>query len=140
MSSNAATLAGLVVTKLNATTFSQSFTATAKKYPLFKRDETTALEVVAIIGPETWTKLTRGGVCEVLFNVPLVIRQPVSDPEGEIDDLLELIDEIKHELISSTLGNFTPVGITQLEPYSLEVNETEGLFQSFVTIQYKGLI
>lgn len=138
MASNIETLVGLVVARLNAVTYSPTFTATARLYPKFVREDTTALEVTVLSGPETWTKLNRAGMCEVLLNIPIVVRKPITSPETETGALLTLVQEIKDDLIATPVGAFTPTGITQTEPFSIDASEAEGLFQSIVTVQYKG--
>jgi hypothetical protein len=138
LASNIETLVGLVVARLNAVTYSPTFTATAKLYPKFVREDTTGLEVSVLAGPETWTKLSRAGMCEVLLNVPIVIRKPIVNPEAETGELLTLVQAMKDDLIATPVGAFTATGITQSEPFSIDANEAEGLFQTIVTVQYKG--
>lgn len=138
MTANSITLAGLVVTRLNSVTFSQAFTAALKAYPVFVRDELTALDVAVTVGPETWTKLDRSGLCEVLLNIPVVVRQPTTAPATDLSNFLSLVQEIKDDLIANKLGAFTPTGITQGEPYSIDAVEAEGTLQSIITVQYKG--
>jgi hypothetical protein len=129
---------GLVVSRLNAVTYSPTFTATKRFHPKFVREETTGLEVTVLSGPETWTKLNRAGMCEVLINIPIVVRKPITTPETETGALLTLVQAIKDDLIATPVGAFTPTGLTQSEPFSIDASEAEGLFQAIVTVQYKG--
>ena len=138
------TVADAVAARLNAADFSESFSASVALFPKFDRASTGTLDVVVTSGPHTRVRMDRGGTSEIVQNIPVIVRGLLvgtqSENEARIAAILSIVDEIEDELFSTTpqLGSWRAVETIQSVPYDFQKALEDGVFQSILTLRYKG--
>lgn len=133
-------LINATVTRLNAGSFSESFTAEKRLLPRRELEDITALMVDVFPGSEEWERQARSGVFTKTHNVSIAIQAPItSDANATFETYLALADEILADLSSITnLGGRLIDGFEREGPYSYDFAETLGVFLTMITIRFKG--
>jgi hypothetical protein len=140
------TIADLVVARLNSQSYGEAFTATTKLFPRFDDSATGTLDVCVVSGPHERAKLDRGTSTEILQSVPVVVRAKVSGNysaiETRAETLLSIVEAIEDDLLvgdGAKLGDWRAQEITQSVPFNFDKLLENSIFQSILTLKYKGL-
>lgn len=134
----AKTLADDMVTRLNAATFSQSFTAILKLFPISDTANVTSLQVHVFAGGEEWSLVSRGNVFEKQYEVGVVVRAPITHDNADIAPLMTLCEEIRTEM-ASNLSGYSFVEIEQPDQFLVDRLLEQGLFEAIITARFKGI-
>lgn len=129
-----------VVTRLNAATFSESFTATKRHFPRRDHEDIDALIVDVYPGTEQWAKLDRNGSYLKTYEINVVVEAPVpSDANDELEPYINLVEEIKNDLVDQKrMASRNLVEVEQEAVYSSDFLELNGLFLAVITFKFKG--
>jgi hypothetical protein len=108
MSHPAITIAEAVKDLLNATEFSQDFTAVRKYVPRFDTESghDVQVQVVPVSDAETEdsTYATEGRGIIVNVGIMKRLEQPLTNEVAEIDDLMSFVQEVRSALLRERLG------------------------------------
>lgn len=97
-------LADAVVAELNATTFSQAFSAKRSYRPRFDRKELASLRV-SVVPVVSSTEVTGRAVTEVAPAVEVAVQKAIDGPEdtATIDGLMGLLQEVQDHFLGGGL-------------------------------------
>ena len=133
-------IADAVVTRLNAGTFSPSFTATKSLLPVYQLQDAPSLLVDVVVGSQTREKLTRGSVWLKSYTVSVIIRAKCdSTNNAELEPLEALGEAIKDHLASNEWsGGVVLSEIEQEVPFSIDRLVEQGIFATQIDFIFKG--
>jgi len=134
-----------VVSRLNAATFTLSFTAESRLFPRFEMDGIDSLLVSVYGANESWERESRSGVYSKAYDVHVVIDSPVQQSatqtnlNSSVESLIDLGEEIKLDLAVRQMDNSPLVEIEHDEPFDSQFFHEFGFFHSVITFRYKGI-
>lgn len=137
MSATIVDLADAVVARLNAATFTLSFTPQRDLFPIKQSEDITELEVNVVAGPEAWVKQDRDATYLVNYDVLVVVEGPVGT-SADVADYVELCEEIKADLVKQKLGGMRVSEVVQDAPFNQERLYTENIYFAVITFRYRG--
>jgi hypothetical protein len=137
MSATIVGLADAVVDRLNTVSFSQSFEAVRDLFPITQSEDIDELEVNVVAGPENWAKLDRGANYLVTYDVLVVVDGPVGTAP-DIEDYVQLVEEIKADLVTQKAAGLNVVEVVQDAPFNQERLYTENIFFTVITFRFRG--
>lgn len=133
------TLIDAIVTRLNAGTFTTSFTAAKRLFPRFKLEDITATVVDVFAGGVEFSKLDRAGNYLKSYEIKLVILSPLTaNTNAALSPFLELSEEIKNDLATRTMSGLPLVEIETDDSINFELVQTAGLISILINLTYRG--
>ena len=100
-------IADAVVTKLNAATFTQSFTAVRKYAPIYRLKDMDTLHVTVVPSSEDISPVNRADT-EHEYTIDVGIQKRFSsDANTTIDPLMDLVQEVSDEFTGAGLAGYT---------------------------------
>lgn len=128
-----------VVTRLNASTFTTSFTASKRLFPRFQLENISATVVDVFPGSVEYVKLDRAGSYLKTYEIKLVILSPLTaDNNAALSPFLLLAEEIKDDLAGQLMTGLPLVEIETDDAFNFDLVETAGLVTYQITLFYKG--
>ena len=138
-------IADAVLTRLNAATFTSSFTAEKRLFPRFEMEGIDSLSVDVYGASEEWERETRSGVYTRAYDVAVVVDSPVQQSatlpnlNSSIESLIDLLEEIKNDLAGRTMDGCPLIEIAQDEPFDSQFFHEFGFFHSVLIFKYKAI-
>ena len=130
-------LADAVATRLNAASFTESFTATRDVLPIKALEDIAALEVSVAAGAEAWEKSDRAGSYTVTYDVIVAVQAPIGT-ETAVDACLVTVEEVKADLASQRMAGLPLVEVEQEQPFDAELLYSSNVFLAVITFRYRG--
>lgn len=137
MSATIVNLVDEIVVRLNAVSFTLSFTAVRDLFPIKQSENIEELEVNVVAGPEAWTKLDRDASYLVNYDALVVVEGPVGTT-ADLEDYTELVEQIKADLVKQKLAGMRVAEVIQDSPFNQERLYTENIFFTIITFRYRG--
>lgn len=132
-------LADAVVAELNDAGFAQAFTAVRDYVPTFTPDDLADLRVVVAPGGIESTRASRGA-STVRYKIDVGILKRVDNDAGQIDDLIDLVDEIRRFIDGRELERLPAATMTAaatIDPlYVPEELRQNRVFASVIRLTY----
>jgi len=135
---NAITLADAITTELNATSFSQAFSATREYSPVFALQDTDALTVVVVPVTRESSMISRAADA-VIYGVQVGVLYKFAN-EISCDNLLSLCEEIADHFRKKTLASIYFCTERIIDPlFDAEWIVDNKQFASIITLKFKVL-
>lgn len=126
-----------VVARLNAASFTESFTAAKDLLPIKALEDIEVLEVSVAAGAEAWVKGDRAGTYTVSYDVVVAVQAPMTT-ETDVDACLLTVEEIKADLATQRMASLPLVEVEQDQPFDADMLYTSNVFLAVVTFRYRG--
>ena len=129
-----------IVTRLNAGSFTTSFTAAKRLFPRFKLENVNATIVDLYAGGVDYEKQDRAGTYFKSYEVKLVILSPLTaDNNAAISPFLLLAEEVINDLSGRTMADRPLTEIETDDLVNFELVQTAGLISISINLIYKGI-
>jgi hypothetical protein len=132
-------IADAVVEQLNATPFSQLLTAVRHYQPVFELSEMTELKV-SVVPRSVASKALDRNRDSFDFKIDVAVQRKVEPTPGNLDALMELVEEIADHFRRQPLAGFPRARCTEVENapvYAAEHLEEFRQFTSVITLTYR---
>ena len=137
MSGNGESLVDAAVSRMNGESYTLSFTAEKKLFPLEDLDATATLQVLAWAGTEVWIKEARS-VWSKTWDLMVVVMKQSDDTNAELGPLMQTVEDIKGDISAQKLDGKHCAELIHDRPYDLDQFNSDGVFISIVTFRFKG--
>lgn len=138
MSSPIVTIADAVVTELNATHFSKTFTAARLYLPQFNLADMTTLHVSVVPKGVAYGEYSRASMLGQ-YQIDVAIQQKTTGADTEADALLALVDEITGHFVNLRLDCGAACVKIENDPiYDPEHMRENNLFTSLLTLTFSA--
>jgi len=128
------TIGDAVVTKLNAGTFTQSFTAVRKYAPMFRLRDMDTLHVTVVSSSESVEQSDRT-TRKHDYTIDIGIQKRFSsDALTTLDPLLDLVQEISDEFTGATLTGYTSATWTRTTVDPIFAPDHMSKFRQFTSV------
>jgi hypothetical protein len=132
-------IADAVVEQLNATPFSQPLAAARHYQPVFELSEMTELKV-SVVPRSVGSKALDRNRDSFDFKIDVAVQRKVEPTPGNLDALMELVEEIADHFRRQPLADFPQARCTEVENapvYAAEHLEEFRQFTSVITLTYR---
>jgi hypothetical protein len=132
-------IADAVVAELNGTTFSQPLTAERHYQPVFELAEMAELRV-SVVPRGVASKVLDRSRHEFDYRIDVAVQQKIDPTPGNLDALMELVEEIADHFRTQPLAGFPQARCTEVanEPvYAMEHLDEFRQFTSVLTLTFR---
>lgn len=134
------TIIDAIVTRLNAASFTETFTASKKLFPRVELENISATVIDIYAGSVEYTKQNRAADYQKTYEIKLVVLSPLTaDTNAAISPFLELAEEVKADLSTQLMAGLPLVEIESDDSINFELIQTAGLISILINLKYRGL-